>query len=118
MSIYNKIKTRNYFCNSLPAGVPHLLSGVDVMRERTRLPVVPCRQYELKLLAEMKDKTSIESSSVLVMTRGQPEFTADVLSQIELRRARTGAGAEVTVGGLWSDLSTTATAGFTAAAPM
>ena len=74
------------------------------MRERTRLPVVPCRQYELKLLAEMKDKTSIESSPVLVMTRGQPEFTADLLSQIELIRAKTGAGTEVTVGGLWSDL--------------
>ena len=80
------------------------MSGLDVMRERTSLPVVPCVQYEVKLVAEMKDETSIESSPVVMMTGAQPEFTEDVLSQIELRRAKTGGGVEVTVSGLWSDL--------------
>ena len=80
------------------------MSGLDVMRERTSLPVVPCIQYEVKVVAEMKDKTSIESSPVVMMTRDQPEFTEDVLRQIKLRRARTAGGAEVTVSGLWSDL--------------
>ena len=51
-----------------------------------------------------QDKTSLESSPVMMMTRAQPEFTEDVLSKIELRRASTGGGAEVTVTALWSDL--------------
>ena len=47
-----------------------------------------------------QDKTSIESSPVMVMTRGQPELTGDVLSQVEVVRR----GPEVTVTALWSDL--------------
>ena len=39
-----------------------------------------------------------------MMTRAQPEFTEEALSRIELRRATTGVGAELTVTALWSDL--------------
>ena len=53
---------------------------------------------DLSLISQ--DKTSIESSPVVVMTRGQPELTGDVLSQVEVVRR----GPEVTVTALWSDL--------------
>ena len=49
------------------AGVPHHVSPIDVLKDRTTLPVIQCIEYDIKVVAHFKVSFIIETFYVVVI---------------------------------------------------